>query len=107
MRPRLAAAVLAALLAGSACSAQVHVGSQEPRISAPNLEKKISDALEAKFGKRPDDMNCPAGLDGKVGATTRCILTAGSDRLGVTVKADRVDGDNIHFTFEVDKKPMQ
>lgn len=106
MRPRHAAAVLAALLATTACQASVHVGST-PRISAKDLEAKVTDALEAKVGQRPDAMNCPDGLEGKVGATSRCILTAGSDRLGVTVKTDRVDGDNIHFTFEVDKKPMQ
>ena len=107
MRPRHAVAVVAALLVGTACQADVHVGRATPRISAHALETKVSDALEAKFGQRPDDMSCPDGLEGKVGATTRCILTAGPDRLGVTVKADRVDGDNIHFQIEVDKKPMQ
>jgi hypothetical protein len=47
-------------------------------------------------------VTCEDGLTGEVGATTRCELTAGDDRVGFTVTVDSVDDDKINYSIEVD-----
>ena len=93
LRPILLAVASAALLAGC---------SSTPSVSQSQVEDKISSGLKEQVGQEPDSVDCPGDLEGKVGTTMDCSLTAGSDTLGVTVKVDKVDGDNVNFTFEVD-----
>lgn len=44
-------------------------------------------------------------LDAKLHAKSRCVLTAGGDRIGVTVTVDRLDGTKYHLDIVVDDKP--
>lgn len=86
-------------LAGTALLASC---SSTPAVSQSQVEDKISSGLEEQVGQKPDSVDCPGDLEGKVGASMDCTLTAGSDTLGVTVKVNEVDGDNVNFDFEVD-----
>ena len=67
------------------------------------MEDKISSGLEKQVGTKPDDISCPGDLEGTVGKTMRCTLTAGTDKLGVTVKVTSVDGKKVNFDYEVDQ----
>jgi hypothetical protein len=52
-------------------------------------------------------VECPDDLDLKVGATTRCTLTDGGTRLGVTVTVKSVAEDgNADLDIEVDDEPL-
>jgi hypothetical protein len=87
----------ALLLAGlSACGSDALPATQV----AASAEK----ALEQPTGFRPD-IACPKELAAKVGATTRCTLTAAGDptEYGVTVMS--VDGDTPDLQVEVDEEP--
>ena len=102
MRPTLAAVLGSALLLVCACS-----GSSTPRaMSADKVEQKVSSALAQKFGQTPDDVSCPKDLRAEKGATVRCVLTAGSDKLGVTVTTTSVHDGRIRFDAQVDKHAM-
>jgi hypothetical protein len=59
--------------------------------------------LEKQVGARPDDVACPGDLKGEIGETMRCELTAGTDKLGVTVKVTEVDGTDVKYSAEVDE----
>ena len=92
--------VLVLLVGLSACSG---TGT----ISAKEVATKAEDALEKQVGVRPD-VTCPQDLEAKVGAETRCTLTAGDDptEYGVSIKVREVDGDNAKFDIKVDEQPQ-
>ncbi|MFI5624417.1 DUF4333 domain-containing protein [Nocardioides sp. NPDC051685] len=71
-------------------------------VSQEKVEKTISDQLEAQVGQKPDKIECPGDLSGKVGETMKCTLTAGADELGVNVKVTEVDGTDVKFDIQVD-----
>lgn len=103
MRSTLLAVLGAALLVSTGCS----VGTKPSAVSANALEKKVSSALAKETGHTPDDVACPKDLQADKGATVRCVLTAGPDKLGVTVTTRSVaDDGQVNFRVEVDKTKM-
>ncbi|MFE9441488.1 DUF4333 domain-containing protein [Streptomyces sp. NPDC006602] len=103
----LSVVAVGVLLTG--CSASVHVGKTEPKVSAPKvsadkLATTVAERLAASTGQPKPDTTCPEDLVGKVGTTTRCTLT-GDDgsTLGVTVTVTSVDGEQVNFDIEADE----
>ena len=88
-----------AMLALSSC------GDSTPTVKQTDVEKEVSTQLEKQVGQAPDDISYPGDLKGKVGTTMRCTLTAGEDKLGVSVKVTSVDGDDVKFDIQVDQEP--
>lgn len=76
-------------------------GDSTPTVKQSTLEDKISSGLEKEVGATPDDVSCPDELEGKVGTTMTCTLTAGSDELDVSVKVTSVQDSKVNFDFEV------
>ena len=93
MLPLLAIALLAA-----ACG-----GGSTPTVHRADLEQQISSRLQKQVGQAPDGISCPGDLKGKVGTTMRCTLTAGSDKLGVSVKVTSVEGSDVNYSYAVDQ----
>lgn len=102
MRLRPAAALSVLLLCGG-CSFSV---SSSVRVDPRELERHVSDALEESVGKSPEAVTCPEPLKGEVGAETRCTLTDGDVRYGVTVTATKVRGTDVRMAVLVDKEPL-
>lgn len=77
------------------------------RVAAATVAKAAEDALEQQVGTRPD-VSCPHDLAAKVGATTRCTLTAeGLDgTYGITVTVRSVENGKAHFDVKVDDQPQ-
>lgn len=75
----------------------------EATVDEIELEERISTLLEQQVGQKPDKIDCPGDLEGKVGETMRCTLTAGADQLGVTVAVTAIEGSTVDFNFEVDE----
>ena len=75
-------------------------------LSAGDVASQAEKALEEQVGSRPD-ISCPEDLDAKVGAETRCMLTAGGDptEYGVTITVTAVEGDTAEFDIVVDPEP--
>ncbi len=96
----LLAAIPVLALGPAACGA----GS----LTADDVAEGAEDALEDQVGARPD-ISCPEDLEAKVGAETRCTLTAGGDpeEYGVTVIVTSVEGDTANFDVQVDTEPME
>ncbi|MBU9762936.1 DUF4333 domain-containing protein [Mycobacterium sp. TNTM28] len=105
MPRKLAASMLAMTALLGACSASVEVG-KTAAVSKEQLDKTVKEKLEAQVGAKADSVDCDGDLEGKVGATQRCVLTAGGTKMGVTVTATSVEGDNVKFDVKVDDKPM-
>jgi hypothetical protein len=97
-RLRLLAPAALVLVGLSACGS-------DP-VPAAQVAASAEKALERQIGVRPD-ITCPKGVEAKVGATTRCTLTAAGDptKYGVTVTVTSVDGDSPDLQVEVDKEP--
>ncbi|MGV9797643.1 DUF4333 domain-containing protein [Mycobacterium sp. NPDC003449] len=103
MRKVLAAAILVAAGLLGACSS----GADEPGgVAKDKLASEVKTQLEAQVGSKADSVTCDGNLEAKVGATQKCELTAEGAKLGVTVKATAVDGDNVKFDAKVDDEPM-
>ena len=94
--------VLGLLIATVGCS----VSTGGAQVDGNKLARVVSDRLTATVGQRPDHVSCPHALDGKKGATTRCTLTAGHTKYGVTVTTTSVQGGHVKFAIKVDNKPM-
>jgi hypothetical protein len=96
---RRAVVVLPVLLLAAACGT--------PTVTKDDVAKAAEDSLEQQVGQRPD-VSCPKDLEAKVGATTRCTLTAdGLDgTYGVTVKVTKVEDDKASFDVQVDAEPQ-
>ena len=47
---------------------------------------------------------CPDDLIGRVGVKMRCMLSAGSDKIGLTVTVTSVEGKNVKFDIDVDQQ---
>lgn len=92
LTPAIALVALAAL---SGC------GDSTPSVDQGTLEDKISSGLEKEVGAKPDDVSCPEDLEGEVGTTMTCTLTAGTDELDVSVKVTSVQDSKVNFDFEV------
>lgn len=75
-----------------------------PTVVQSSLEAQVSEALTREAGVAPDDISCPADLVGRVGEKMRCTLTAGSDKLGVSVKVTDVQGQHVGFDVAVDQQ---
>ena len=91
----MGAALAALVLAG--CS----IGT--PTVAQEDVEKTVSDQLEAQVGQAPDKITCPGDLEGKVGTEMRCTLEAGGDTLGLTVTVTKVEGKSVSFDIQVDE----
>lgn len=98
---RLSLLVVPALLAVGVSGC----GSQS--VPAKNVATSAEDALQKQVGQRPD-ISCPHDLEAKVGATTRCTLTAdGLDgTYGVTVRVNSVKDGKANFDVQVDDHPQ-
>ncbi|MGZ4469257.1 MAG: DUF4333 domain-containing protein [Nocardioidaceae bacterium] len=101
-RGRTRVPAIALLAATVGCS----VSAGGVSVNGNKLEKVVSDRLTATVGQRPDNVSCPHALDGTKGATTRCTLTAGHTKYGVTVTTTSVQGGHVKFAIKVDNKPM-
>lgn len=99
--------LLLALAAGSALALPAcgSVVLSAETLSAAAAADAAEDALEQEVGTRPD-ITCPDPLAKRVGASTRCTLTAGDDPVeyGVTVTVTET-GDSTRIGVEVDDEP--
>jgi hypothetical protein len=75
-----------------------------PTLLSTSVEEEVSARLAEQVGVAPDDVSCPADLVGRVGEELRCVLTAGTDELGVTVTVTEVDGAEVEFDVQVDEE---
>lgn len=114
-RPALLMAflVVGILLSGAGCSVTVSgketPGAATPKIPQAELESGVQKAITEKTGAPIKSVSCEGPLEGKVGATERCIASFASKdglRAGVTVTTTSVDDSNIKYDFKVDDKPV-
>ena len=70
-------------------------------LSRADVEDQVSTQLTKEVGQKPDKVTCPGDLDGKVGTTMTCVLTAGSDTIDTHLKVTKVDGSTVHFSIQV------
>ena len=89
----------AALL--SACSGSAGVGTKQ--VARGEVESTAAHQLAAQVNQPTPKVNCPNGLEAKVGATLECTLTAQGDAtaLPVHIVVESVDNGTAHFTAQV------
>lgn len=103
-RRAMAASVLAAAAFLGGCSVHTEVGPRA--VSKDQLAVTVKQKLEAQAGQKADSVVCNGDLPAKVGATQRCVLTAGGTKYGVTVTTTAVNGDDVKYDAQTDDKPM-
>lgn len=77
-----------------------------PGVPKEQLEASVRQILEQSVGRPSDGVVCNGGLPAEVGAVQRCALILGNEKLGVTVTATSVVGNDVKFDVQVDQQPM-
>ena len=97
-RPTLAAVLLSATLALSACGPGT--------LPASAVATGAADALVPTLRARPT-VSCPKDLDATVGAHERCTFSVAGDptRYGGTVTVTAVTNGEATFAVQVDRRP--
>jgi hypothetical protein len=76
------------------------------RMVREELEKQSVTKLTQLAGQAPDAVECPdEGLKAEAGATQRCVVSAGEDKIGFTVTVAQVTVP-LAFSLQVDDAPM-
>lgn len=73
-------------------------------IPKSSVENDITSSLEKKVGQRPDKVECPGDLRAQNGESIRCVLHAGTDRLGVTATVTSASVQNGKVDYKLDVK---
>lgn len=111
-------AVVTALFAG--CSGKVEVGrvtsqsgtsttttEQAVTVDKDQLAAKAKEKLEQAAGQESKGVECDGDIEGTVGATQRCVLTAmDGTMIGVTATVTAVKGETVSIDFKADDHPM-
>jgi hypothetical protein len=112
-------AVLTALLAGCNGKAEVGQVTSKPPTSATTTEQATltvdkdrlaalaKEKLEQVAGQQAKGVECDGPIEGTVGATQRCVLTAmDGGTIGVTATVLSVKGDDFNIDFKADDHPI-
>ncbi|GAA0896946.1 hypothetical protein GCM10009559_56650 [Pseudonocardia zijingensis] len=95
---------LAAVAVGALSGCQV---STYAIADGPTVARTATERLTEFAGRAPDAVECADDLDLKVGVSTRCTLTDGGTRYGVTVTVTTVaDDGNADLDIQVDEEPL-
>lgn len=70
-----------------------------PLLTKAEVENSLLDELATHLGKRPDAAVCGGDLEGRVGNTVDCTVTAGPERAELTLTVTTVDGAKIDYTY--------
>ncbi|HEV7147236.1 MAG TPA: DUF4333 domain-containing protein [Pedococcus sp.] len=77
-----------------------------PSVPGSDLEDQVSSQLERTVGQKPSSVSCPDPLQGSVGQSARCTLTATDGTVyGLTVTVTSVSSATVQFSIEVDPTP--
>jgi hypothetical protein len=81
-------------------------GCGADRLPAEDVATAAEDVLEDQVGVRPA-ITCPEDVVAEVGATARCVFTAGDDptEYGVEITVTSVDGEQATFDVALDEQP--
>jgi hypothetical protein len=109
--------VLFLAIALTGCSASVTVGDpatsettgadanvDDQVIPQATVESDIASSLEKSVGQRPDAVKCPSDLAARQGESIRCVLHAGTDRLGVTATVTSASVQDGKLDYKLDVK---
>lgn len=101
------------VLTAAGCSVNIGGKSEStsatPKIPQSTLEIGLKKAINEKTGAPIKSVTCDGPLEGRVGATQRCIAsfeTADGLRAGVTVTTTSVNDTKINYDFKVDDEPI-
>ncbi|MDV6012619.1 DUF4333 domain-containing protein [Haloechinothrix sp. LS1_15] len=100
--PPIRLVTLAVLLAGVTATGCTETVAGTATFSHDVFERSVANTLEEITGYPPDGVSCPDAVRGRSGETTRCVLTDGDERYGVTVT---FTDDRGNYTLEVDEQP--
>jgi hypothetical protein len=102
----LSTSLLVVALALAGCSAKASIGTKET--PEAEVEDTVATQLAENTGQPKPNIDCPTGLEAKVGTVITCTLSVDGDpkRYPVTVTVDSVADGRSHFTAKVGTEPL-
>lgn len=74
-------------------------------VDKDDLEQQVKSAVADETGVNYKSVDCADDLDAEEDAKTKCTLaTNDGGQVDATVTVTNVDGDNVNFNVQVDKK---
>ena len=94
------------LMAGAVLVLAAGCGSSgPPTVTASSVEHEITTQLTAKVGQSPKSVKCPGSMQGTVGQSMTCTLTADDgSTVPVVATVTSVSGINVHIHISVGTK---
>ncbi len=114
MRYRFPVAILliwvTTLATGCSITSTWHAGLESPgpqstpvkMLSKEQIEAIAKERIEQQYRLNVESFICDGPLQATIGATQRCIETAGGERIGLTLTVTNVEGNNVDFRFKID-----
>lgn len=74
------------------------------RMTQDGLVTRVTQAVIARTGQRPDKVECPEeGLTAEIGGTQRCLVSTGADQYGVTATVTSVEDGTVDYIIKRSK----
>ncbi|HEY1358120.1 MAG TPA: DUF4333 domain-containing protein [Thermoleophilaceae bacterium] len=68
-------------------------------IRPEGAEKSVVDVVSQQTGFRPNDVDCPSGVDAEVGEKFECSFTGPEGPYTAFMEVRKVDGEKVLFTI--------
>jgi len=70
-----------------------------PLLTQAEVENSLLDELATHLGRRPESAVCGGNLEGRIGNTVDCTVTAAGERADLTLTVTAVDGTKIDYSY--------
>ncbi|WP_234709483.1 DUF4333 domain-containing protein [Mycolicibacterium cosmeticum] len=75
-------------------------------LSREQIEAIGKERIEQQYRVEVESLVCDGPLQATVGATQRCIETAGGEKIGMTLIVTKIDGQKVDFRMKIDDHPI-
>jgi len=70
-----------------------------PLLTKAEVENSLLDELATHLGERPESAVCTGNLEGRIGNTVDCTVSAAAERADLTLTVTAVDGAKIDYSY--------
>lgn len=102
--------------AGCSVTSTWHAGVVTPGSQAPpqsttaipkeQIEEIGTERIEHQCRIKVESLKCDGPLEATIGATQRCVETAGGQKIGMTLIVTKIEGEKVDFSMNIDDHPL-
>lgn len=104
------------LATGCSVTSTLHAGIDTPgpgsappsatAIPKEQIEAIGTERIEQQYRVKVQSLKCDGPLEATIGATQRCVETAGGQKIGMTLTVTKIEGEKVDFRMKIDDHPL-